>query len=282
MEQRRWREERAETPLAALGATVTGTGTGAGTETGTGRLHWPWSPPSFSSPQHWHVRTLLQEYLTGMALLAGLSPTPIVAIFGSARTTLDHPHYRAAYETARLLAQAGFAIITGGGPGIMEAANRGAREGGARSIGLPIRLAREERPNAYLDVAIPFTQFAPRKAAFLAAASAFVIFPGGLGTLDELFEALCAMQAGHLARLPLILYGSAFWDGLIAFLRERLAQAGLIDASDLHLLAVADAPAEAVSLVAGAHVVAEAEPATEPLSPLRQQQGQEQEQEVAL
>lgn len=282
MEQRRWREERAEPPLAALGATVTGT------ETGTGRLHWPWSPPSLSSlsslssPQHWHVRTLLQEYLTGMAqLAAALPPTPIVALFGSARTTADDPHYRAAYETARLLAQAGFAIITGGGPGIMEAANRGAREGGAPSIGLPIQLAREERPNAYLDVAIPFTQFAPRKAAFLAAASAFVIFPGGLGTLDELFEVVLAMQTGHLARLPLILYGSAFWDGLIAFLRERLAQAGLIDASDLHLLAVADAPAEAVSLVAAAHVVAEAEPATEPLSPLRQQQGQEQEQEVA-
>ncbi len=231
--------------------------------------------------QQAELLSLMQEIVRGLLTLPPDLP-PLVAFYGSTRLADDDPLYRAAYETARLLAQAGFAIITGGGPGIMEAANRGAREGGARSIGLPIRLAREERPNAYLDVAIPFTQFAPRKAAFLAAASAFVIFPGGLGTLDELFEALCAMQAGHLARLPLILYGSAFWDGLIAFLRERLAQAGLIDASDLHLLAVADAPAEAVSLVAGAHVVAEAEPATEPLSPLRQQQGQEQEQEVAL
>jgi uncharacterized protein (TIGR00730 family) len=231
----------------------------------------PLSPPGGDQ----QYLALMQEYQTGLRQLASLPPMPTVAIFGSARSTPDHPHYQAAYETARLLARAGFAIITGGGPGIMEAANRGAYEAGAYSIGLPIQLAREEQPNAYLDVAIPFTQFAPRKAAFLAAASAFVIFPGGLGTLDELFEVVLAMQTGKLSRFPLILYGSAFWDSLIAFLRERLAQADLIDASDLELLAVADAPAEAVSLVTAAHLVAEAEPATEPLSPLRQGQGQE-------
>ncbi len=228
------------------------------------------------------VADLMREYVAGMSGLAVWAAAPTVAIFGSARAAPASPGYQAARETARLLARAGFGIITGGGPGIMEAANRGAREAGARSIGCPIHLERAEPANRYVDVAIPFTHFAPRKATLLAAC-AFVIFPGGFGTLDELFEALAAMQTGKMARVPLVLYGSAFWDGLIAFLRERLAQAGLIDASDLHLLAVADAPAEAVSLVTAAHLVAEAEaePATEPLSPLRQQQGQQQEQEVA-
>ncbi len=267
MEQRRWREETAETPLA-VGATGTGTG--------TGRRHWPWSLPSLSSlssPQQRHVATLMQEYVAGMTQLAALASTPIVAIFGSARSLPGHPYYQAACETARLLAEAGFAIITGGGPGIMEAANRGAYETGVRSIGCPIQLARAEPANPYVDFAIPFTRFAPRKATLLAAACAFIVFPGGFGTLDELFEVITAMQTGKMPPVPLILYGSAFWDGLITFLRERLAEAGLIDTSDLHLLVVADTPAEAVALVtADDEVVAEAEPATEPLVSLRQEQ----------
>lgn len=202
---------------------------------------------ALSLHDHLRVVTLLREYVAGIAALAGLPPT--VVIWGSARTRPDASEYRAAYETASLLATNGFAILTGGGPGIMEAANWGARDGGAYSIGLPIHLAREERPNAYLDVAVPFTQFAPRHAAFLAAASAFVIFPGGLGTLHELFEALCAMQTGKLARIPLILYGTTFWSGLLDWLRETLVQAHVIDASDPALLAVADTPHEVVTVI---------------------------------
>lgn len=202
---------------------------------------------TLSLHDHLRVVTLLREYVAGIAALAGLPPT--VVIWGSARTRPDASEYRAAYETASLLATNGFGILTGGGPGIMEAANWGARDGGSCSIGLPIHLAREERPNAYLDVAVSFTQFAPRHAAFLAAASAFVIFPGGLGTLHELFEALCAMQTGKLARIPLILYGTAFWSGLLAWLRETLVAAGAIDANDPGLLTLADEPDEVASLI---------------------------------
>lgn len=196
---------------------------------------------------HRHVSALMQEYLTGMTQLARLSPTPTVAIFGSARSTPDHPHYRAAYETARLLAEAGFAMITGGGPGIMEAANRGAWEGGARSIGCPIHLERAEPANMYVDIAIPFTFFAPRKAIFLAAACAFVVFPGGFGTLDELFEVLAAMQTGKMARVPLLLYGSAFWGDLLDWIRRRLVSVGMIDPDDLMLLTLVDEPLEAAN-----------------------------------
>lgn len=202
---------------------------------------------TLSLHDHLRVVTLLREYVAGIAALAGLPPT--VVIWGSARTRPDTSEYRAAYETASLLATNGFGILTGGGPGIMEAANRGARDGGARSIGLTIHLAREERPNAYLDVAVPFTQFAPRHAAFLAAASAFVIFPGGLGTLHELFEALCAIQNRKLARVPLVLYGRKFWGGLLSFLCETLVDAGTIDASDLDLLSVAETPEEVVAAI---------------------------------
>lgn len=202
---------------------------------------------TLSLHDHLRVVTLLREYVAGIAALAGLSPT--VVIWGSARTRPDASEYRAAYKTASLLATNGFGILTGGGPGIMEAANWGARDGGVRSIGLPIHLAREERPNAYLDVAVPFTQFAPRHAAFLAAASAFVIFPGGLGTLHELFEALCAMQTGKLARIPLILYGTAFWGGLLDWLRETLVAAGTINVDDMELLTLADEPNEVAALI---------------------------------
>jgi uncharacterized protein (TIGR00730 family) len=189
-----------------------------------------------------HVVGMMREYVAGIRLLAELQPTPTVAIFGSARTAPDSPTYRAACETARLLAEAGFGIITGGGPGIMEAANRGAREGGAYSIGCPIQLERVEPANTYLDVAIPFTFFAPRKATFMAAACAFIVFPGGFGTLDELFEVIAAMQTGKLARVPLILYGSAFWRGLVDWLRQTLEAEGTIDRTDLDLLTLADEP----------------------------------------
>jgi len=202
-------------------------------------------------PLHDHLRVvrLMHEYVVGIRQLAGLPP--VVALFGSARAHPAEAHYQAAQETARLLAEAGVGIITGGGPGIMEAGNRGAREGGARSIGCPIQLAREERPNAYLDLALPFTFFAPRKAALLSA-RAFVVFPGGLGTLDELFEVLAAMQTGKLTRVPLILYDSAFWRGLLDWLRETLVEAGTMDTSDPDLLVLCDEPRAIVAKVLAA------------------------------
>jgi uncharacterized protein (TIGR00730 family) len=193
------------------------------------------------------VITLMHEYTLGIRRLMGLPP--LVALFGSARTAADEPMYQAARETAHLLAEAGYGIITGGGPGIMEASNRGAREGGTPSIGCPIQLAREERPNAYLDCAIPFTAFAPRKATLLGATRACVVFPGGLGTLDELFEVAMAVQTRHLPRIPLVLYGSGYWRGLLAWLHETLVVAGTIDAADLDLFQLVETPEEAVTCV---------------------------------
>jgi uncharacterized protein (TIGR00730 family) len=197
---------------------------------------------SLSLQERLHVVGLMREYVAGITQLAGLASTPTVAIFGSARTAPNSPTYQAACETARLLAEAGFGIITGGGPGIMEAANRGARESGARSIGCPIHLQRAEAANMYVDVAIPFTYFAPRKATLLTAACAFVVFPGGFGTLDELFEVLAAMQTRKMAHVPLVLYGSAFWYGLVDWLRQMLEAEGMIDRADLNLLSLVDEP----------------------------------------
>jgi uncharacterized protein (TIGR00730 family) len=193
------------------------------------------------------VITLIHEYALGIRRLLGLPP--LVALFGSARTSRDEMMYQAARETAYLLAEEGFGIITGGGPGIMEASNWGAREGGTPSIGCPIQLAHEERPNAYLDCAITFTSFAPRKATLLGATRACVIFPGGLGTLDELFEVALAIQTRHLPRIPLVLYGSRYWQGLLAWLHGTLVVAGTIDASDLDLFHLVDTPEEAVACV---------------------------------
>src|SRR5579875_2914726 len=207
-----------------------------------------YSPLPYTALHH-----VMRDYVMGSALLAACASTPTVALFGSARTASNAPLYEAARQTARLLAEAGFGIITGGGPGIMEAANRGAREGGARSLGCPIQLARAEPANPYLDVVIPFAFFAPRKATLLAAACAFVVFPGGFGTLDELFEVLVAMQTHKLAPVPLVLYGREFWRGMVEWLRQALLAAGMIDADDLHLLRLTDEPGEIVTHIRAWH-----------------------------
>ena len=178
---------------------------------------------------------------------------PAVTIFGSARLGEDHPYYRAARATAKRFAESGFAVVTGGGPGIMEAANRGAREGGGPSIGFNIQLPHEQRSNAYLDVDLTFRHFYARKTMFVKAAEGFVVFPGGFGTMDELFESLTLIQTGKVEHFPVVLFGKTHWEGLMRWTRDRLFEEGMIAPDDLRLLSFTDDPAEAVDTVIDCH-----------------------------
>ena len=171
-----------------------------------------------------------------------------VAVFGSARTPEDDPRYELARTVGRALGDGGFTVITGGGPGAMAAANRGAREARAHSIGLTIDLPRTEPPNPYLDRVLEFHYFFARKVMFVRYSSAFVVLPGGFGTLDELFEALTLIQTGKIRFFPVVLVGSAFWGGLVGWLRDRLAAEGMISPGDLDLVHVTDAPDEVVAI----------------------------------
>jgi uncharacterized protein (TIGR00730 family) len=172
-----------------------------------------------------------------------------VTVFGSARTTPTDPLYAKAVQTAKLLAQAGIPVITGGGPGIMEAANRGAREGGGLSIGCNIELPFEQGSNAYLSRSLNFKFFFVRKTMFVKYATAFLVFPGGYGTLDELFEALTLIQTGKVKHFPVILFGSAYWAGLVEWLTRTVAEERKINPTDLLLFRVTDDPAEAARIV---------------------------------
>jgi uncharacterized protein (TIGR00730 family) len=196
-----------------------------------------------------HVARIADEFLEGFEAVAQI-PSPAVSIFGSARVREDHPAYRTARETARLFAEAGFAVITGGGPGVMEAANRGAQEAGGLSVGFNIELPHEQDSNPYLDVNITFRHFYARKTMFVKPAEGFVIFPGGFGTLDEMFEALTLIQTGKVANFPVVLFDSAYWRGLLDWIQERLLAEGMISPEDEDLLVVTDEPAEAVAAVA--------------------------------
>jgi uncharacterized protein (TIGR00730 family) len=171
------------------------------------------------------------------------------SVFGSARTPRDHPEYELARGTARMLGEHGFAIITGGGPGIMEAANRGARDAGALSIGLNIDLPFEVGINTYVDIPLQFHYFFTRKVMFVRYASSFVVFPGGFGTLDELFEALTLIQTSKIRYFPVILVGSSYWAGLVDWLRERILGEAKISPDDLDLFCVTDDPARVLELV---------------------------------
>jgi uncharacterized protein (TIGR00730 family) len=174
---------------------------------------------------------------------------PAVSIFGSARTFEQDPAYERARRTARLLGEAGFAVITGGGPGIMEAANRGARDAGALSIGLNVELPFEQETNRYVELALRFHYFFTRKVMFVRYACAFVVFPGGFGTLDELFEALTLIQTGKIRHFPVVLFDHAYWGELVEWCRNRLAAEGKIAAADLDLLRLTDDPSEVVSTI---------------------------------
>jgi hypothetical protein len=187
------------------------------------------------------------ELADGFEALANLGCG--VSVFGSARTPADHPDYALARLTGRKLGAAGFTVITGGGPGIMEAANRGAQEAGATSVGLNIELPFEQDPNPFQDLALRFHYFFTRKVMFVRYASAFVVFPGGFGTLDELFESLLLIQTGKIRHFPVVLVGTQFWAGITTWLRERVAAEAMIAPGDLELFTVSDDPDEVVALV---------------------------------
>jgi uncharacterized protein (TIGR00730 family) len=172
-----------------------------------------------------------------------------VSFFGSARTPPDHPSAVLATTIARMLGERGFAIISGGGPGIMEAANRGAREAGALSVGLNIELPFEQGPNPYQDIALRFHFFFTRKVMFVRYATAFVVFPGGFGTLDELFEALVLIQTHKIREFPVVLVGTEWWSGLIGWMRDRVAADAMISPGDVELMRCTDDPDEVVAIV---------------------------------
>jgi uncharacterized protein (TIGR00730 family) len=199
-----------------------------------------------------HVRRIADEFFQGFDVVADL-PKPAVSIFGSARVHEGHPAYETARDVGRRFARAGFAVVTGGGPGVMEAANRGAKEAGGLSVGFNIVLPHEQESNPYLDVGLTFRHFYVRKTMFVKAAEGFVIFPGGFGTLDELFEALTLIQTGKILNFPVVLFDSDFWAGLIGWIQERLLAEGLISAEDEQLLVVTDDPDEAVATVASCY-----------------------------
>jgi uncharacterized protein (TIGR00730 family) len=204
----------------------------------------------FVSSDPWRVLRIMGEFVEGFDTLAGVQSG--VTFFGSARTRPDEPQYASATETARLFAEAGFSVITGGGPGIMEAANRGAQAGGGASIGLNIELPFEQGTNEYVDTSMHFHYFFVRKTMFVKYSIGFVVFPGGFGTLDEMFEALTLIQTGKIKHFPLVLFGSAYWSGLLGWLRTTVASEHKIDPGDLDIFRVTDDPREAVEIVTGA------------------------------
>jgi uncharacterized protein (TIGR00730 family) len=194
------------------------------------------------------VELIAHEFAEGFHAVEQIRP-PAVSIFGSARLPESDPAYVAARATGRLFAEAGWAVITGGGPGAMEAANRGAKEGGGQSIGFNIELPHEQSPNPYLDISVTFRHFYARKVCFVKPAEGFVIFPGGFGTLDELFEALTLIQTDKVLDFPVVLYDSNYWAELLDFIHARLLRDRMISPEDLELLHVVDEPAAAVDVV---------------------------------
>jgi len=205
------------------------------------------SPAEFTHTDTWRVFRIMGEFVEGFDELATL--TRGISIFGSARTRTDDPDYQAARETAALLARGGFAVITGGGPGIMEAANRGAFEAGGLSIGCNIELPFEQNSNPYLTKGLKFKYFFVRKMMFVKYSLGFIIFPGGFGTLDELFEALTLIQTKKIRNFPVVLFGSAYWAGLLSWIREFALKEGKVTEQDLKLLHVTDSPAEVVQII---------------------------------
>lgn len=210
-------------------------------------LRSPEAEDEFKTSDSWRVLRITGEFVNGFDSLATV--TRGVSIFGSARTHEDEPMYEAARETARLLGAAGFEIITGGGPGIMEAANRGAYDAGAVSIGCNIELPLEQMPNPYQNRSLTFKYFFVRKTMFIKYSNAYVIFPGGFGTMDELFEALTLIQTRKIRNFPVVLFGSQYWRGMLTWITSTMLNEKMINQEDLGLIHLTDSPKDAVDFI---------------------------------
>jgi len=200
-----------------------------------------------STREAWRIFGIMSEFVEATERLSTVRPA--VSIFGSARTTPDSQHYTLSEKIARLLSDAGFAVISGGGPGVMEAANKGAFAGRAPSVGLNIQLPHEQRSNSYQDISQTFRHFFARKYMFVRFANAYVVMPGGFGTLDELLEALTLIQTGKSRRIPIILVCSQFWSGLLDWFKNILVQENMIDSDDMNLISVVDEPKEVLDII---------------------------------
>jgi hypothetical protein len=212
-------------------------------------------PSDWVHTDPWRVLRIQAEFVEGFGLLAELGIA--VSVFGSARSHRESPEYKLAEEISAGLVRAGYTVITGGGPGIMEAANKGAAEAGGVSVGLGIELPLESGLNDYVNVGVEFRYFFVRKTIFVKYSQAFVVLPGGFGTMDELFEALTLVATGKITRFPIILVGSHYWGGLLTWLREKVLAEGKVHAEELELIKVVDEPEEAVKAITKAHAKAD-------------------------
>jgi len=201
----------------------------------------------FESGESWRLFKIMGEFVEGIDELHNLGPA--VSIFGSARINADHPYYKKTENLAALFAKKGYAVITGGGGGIMEAANKGAAQGGVESVGLNIKLPFEQKPNPYASIQIEFNYFFVRKVMFLKYAQAYIIMPGGFGTLDELFETITLIQTKRIRKMPIIMVGKDYWDGLILWIKDKLLKEKMISEKDLELFHLLDDPEEIVRIV---------------------------------
>ena len=202
---------------------------------------------AYTAREAWQLFAIMSEFVEATERLNQVRPA--VSIFGSARTPPDHPYFALAERTARLLSDSGFTVISGGGAGIMEAVNRGAYFGKSPAVGLNIELPREQYGNTYQDISLSFRHFFARKVTFVRFATAYVVMPGGFGTLDELFEALTLVQTGKSRKMPIILVWEPFWRGLLDWFRDRLVTEGMIDPEDLDLVQVHNEPGEVVETI---------------------------------
>jgi len=200
-----------------------------------------------ASEDPWRVFRIMSEFVDGFEVLSGIGKA--VSIFGSSRTKPGNKYYKLAEETAYLLAKAGYAVITGSGPGIMEAANKGTRRAGGHSIGLNIQIPSEQMPNKYVDTLLDFRYFFVRKVMFVKYAKAFVIMPGGYGTLDEFTEAINLIQTQRIDKFPVVLFGREYWKGMLDWLKERVLKEGNIDEKELAIFSVVDKPKEVVEVI---------------------------------
>ena len=201
----------------------------------------------FKSGEAWRLFKIMGEFVEGFDTLYPLGPA--VSIFGSARVAEDHEYFKLTVETAKRFGQAGYAVITGGGPGLMRAANQGASQAHADSVGLNIKLPFEEEPNPYANIQVDFHYFFVRKVMFLKHSKACVIMPGGFGTLDEAFETITLIQTRRIKQVPVILFGRRYWEGLVQWVRDRMVDEAMISESDMDLFHLVDTPEEAVKIV---------------------------------